>query len=148
MFAADSEYPGRKVYVGTPYIELKQLGEQFNEVVIVDVRSNYEFKTLHIKTARNIPLGPKNFVNDMRALRKQYPDNKIVTYCNGKTCMKSYKAASKGIENVVAFDASIMDWAKANPDRSVLLDVLPIDPGRLISKKDFTSKLLGPEDFF
>ena len=88
----------------------------------------------------------------MAGLRKQQPQKKIVTYCNGKTCMKSYKAASKcrtnGIDNVFVFDAGIMDWAKANPNLSVLLNTSPIDPARLISKDKFHARLLEPETFF
>jgi predicted sulfurtransferase len=151
-FAADSEYPGRKIYVNTPYITLKQLTKEFNDVIVADVRSSYEYSTLHIKNALNIPLNSKSFIKDMQALRKQHPQKKIVTYCNGKTCMKSYKAASKcrtnGIDNVFVFDAGIMDWAKTNHKLSVLLNTSPIDPARLISKSKFTARLLDPETFF
>jgi len=151
-YAADSEYPGRKIYIDTPYISLEQLTQEFNEAIIVDVRSGYEYSTLHVKKAFNIPLNSKTFIKEMRGLRKQQPQKKIVTYCNGKTCMKSYKAASKcrtnGIDNVVVFDAGIMDWAKANPNLSVLLNTSPIDPARLISKDKFTARLLDPETFF
>jgi len=150
--AADSEYPGRKIYLNTPYITLEELTKEFNDVIVVDVRSSYEYSTLHIKNALNIPLNSKSFIQDMQALRKQHPQKKIVTYCNGKTCMKSYKAASKcrtnGIDNVVVFDAGIMDWAKTNHKLSVLLNTSPIDPARLISKSKFTARLLEPETFF
>jgi rhodanese-related sulfurtransferase len=151
-FAADSEYPGRKIYIDTPYITLDQLSQEFNNVIIVDVRSGYEYSTLHIKNAFNIPLNSKNFIQEVKVLRKQQPQKKIITYCNGKTCMKSYKAASKcrtnGIENVYVFDAGIMDWAKANPNLSVLLDKSPINPDRLISKDKFSKHLLEPSAFF
>jgi rhodanese-related sulfurtransferase len=151
-FAADAEYPGRKIYVDTPYITLKQLTQEFNDAIVVDVRSGYEYSTLHIKNAFNIPLNSKTFIQQMNGLRKQQPQKKIVTYCNGKTCMKSYKAASKcrtnGIDNVVVFDAGIMDWAKANPNLAVLLGTSPIDPARLISKDKFSTRLLDPETFF
>jgi len=151
-FAAEEEYPGRKIYVDTPYISLEQLTQDFNDSIVVDVRSGYEYSTLHIKGAFNIPLESKNFTQEISGLRKQQPQKKIVTYCNGKTCMKSYKAASKcrtnGIDNVVVFDAGIMDWAKANPNFSVLLNTSPINPARLISKEDFTARLLEPEIFF
>jgi len=150
--AADSEYPGRKIYINTPYITLEQLTREFNDVIVVDVRSGYEYSTLHVKNASNIPLKSKSFIKDVSGLRKQQPQKKIITYCNGKTCMKSYKAASKcrtnGIDNVFVFDAGIMDWAKANPNLSVLLNTSPIDPARLISKTKFTAKLLEPEKFF
>jgi rhodanese-related sulfurtransferase len=152
MYAADSEYPGRKIYLNTPYITLDQLSQEFKDVIIVDVRSDYEYSTLHIKNAFNIPLNSKKFVTEMQGLREQQPQKKIITYCNGKTCMKSYKAASKcrtnGIENIFVFDAGIMDWAKANPNLSVLLGKSPINPDRLISKDKFSRHLLEPNAFF
>jgi len=151
-YAADEEYPGRKIYLDTPYISLAQLTQEFNDAIVVDVRSAYEYSTLHIKNAFNIPLNSKTFIQEVQGLRKQQPLKKIVTYCNGKTCMKSYKAASKcrtnGIDNVFVFDAGIMDWAKANPALAVLLNTSPIDPARLISKDQFTARLLDPDTFF
>jgi len=87
----------------------------------------------------------------MQELRDSNKDVKIVVYCNGKTCMKSYKAASKaksrGITNVVAFDAGIMDWAKSYPEQAVLLGQSPIDPNKLIAKSRFKKHLVAPEKF-
>lgn len=152
VFAAETEFPGRKIYLDTPYITLEQLTQEFEDVIIVDVRSGYEYSTLHIKNSFNVSLNSNNFIQEMRGLRKQQPHKKIITYCNGKSCMKSYKAASKcrtnGIDNVIVFDAGIMDWAKSNPALAVLLGSSPIEPTRLISKNKFTARLLEPETFF
>ncbi|UCE89154.1 MAG: rhodanese-like domain-containing protein [Pseudomonadota bacterium] len=146
----ESEFPGRKLYPAVKYIELDDLQKQFNNVVVVDVRSSYEYQTLRIKGAVNIPLASKEFVADMKALRAR-DARQIVVYCNGKTCMKSYKAATKcrthNIADVVSFDRGIMDWAQANPDRAVLLGRSPVDPGRLISKSTFKKRLVDPMKF-
>jgi len=149
--SAKKEFPGRDIYLGTEYIEMDAFKDQFDKVIVVDVRSIYEFETLRIKGAKNIPINSRKFVNDMQELRDSNKDAKIVVYCNGKTCMKSYKAASKakarGITDVVAFDAGIMDWAKAHPDLAVLLGESPIDPSKLIAKSRFKEHLLAPEKF-
>jgi len=149
--AADKEFPGRDIYLGTKYIEIDAFKNQFDQVIVVDVRSKYEYETLRIKDAKNIPLNSRKFVTQMRELRANNQDKKIVVYCNGKTCMKSYKAASKakarGITDVVAFDAGIMDWAKAHPDKAVLLGRSPIDPSKLIAKSRFKEHLVAPEKF-
>lgn len=147
----NKEFPGRDLYLDVKYITLKDLQDEYANVVIVDSRSSYEFNTLHINGAVNIPLNASDYKERMKELRKQNPGKKIVTYCNGKTCMKSYKAVRKaqraGVDNLYAFDAGIFDWAKANADKASLLGVSPVDPTRLIAKKDFKKKLLDPEDF-
>ncbi|MGD8407984.1 MAG: rhodanese-like domain-containing protein [Thiohalophilus sp.] len=148
---ANDEFPGRKLYLDVQHIELADLAKQYDDVIIVDVRSSYEFDTLHIKKAVNISLSSKDFVQRMQQLRDKNPETPIVTYCNGKTCMKSYKAARKaqqrGVTKVISFDAGIMDWAQNQPERSVLLGESPLDPRKLIAKSAFKQRLLDPREF-
>jgi rhodanese-related sulfurtransferase len=151
-YAADisEEFPGRGLYPLVPVMELDELHKQFNEVAVVDVRSQYEFDTLRIKGATNIPLSSPTFVEQMGKLRAKNP-RPIVVYCNGKTCMKSYKAALKcsvnKIDNVFAYDAGIMDWARTYPQNSVLLGRTPVDTKKLISQEEFTKHLLSPDQY-
>lgn len=144
------EFPGRGLYPLVPVIELQALNEQFDGVVVVDVRSKYEFDTLRVKGAANIPLSSPTFVEQMGKLRAKDP-RPIVVYCNGKTCMKSYKAALKcsvnKIDNVLAFDAGVMDWARAYPQNAVLLGRSPVDPNKLISQEEFNKHLLSPDQY-
>ncbi len=151
VYAAKSEFPGRELYLAVPVIELEDLYKRRNKVVIVDVRSGYEYKTLRIKNALSVPLSAKNFIERMKKLRVKSGTRPIVVYCNGKTCMKSYKAASKcrdhGINNIIAYDAGVMDWARKYPAESVLLGKSPINPNRLISSTNFKKHLLKPRRF-
>lgn len=158
LFSADlalanvnEEFPARKLFPAVPYIELDDLYKQLKKVVVVDVRSEYEYETLRIKGALNIPLSSQSFVAEMEKLRAANPKSQIVMYCNGKTCKKSYQAVQKcrnhNIDNVVAYDAGIMDWAKKYPQESVLLGVSPIDPTRIIPKSAFQQKEMGVEQF-
>lgn len=148
---ADAEFPHRKLYPAVPYIELADFYKKHKTVIIVDVRSAYEYQTLRIKGAINIPLSSAEFISDMKQLRSSNPDTMIVVYCNGKTCKKSYKAVQKcrnhKIKNVVAYDAGIMDWGKAYPSESVLLGESPINPKDLISKATFKKRLVEPKAF-
>lgn len=148
--AADSEFPGRTTYPDVKVIELDALKKILNTVTVVDVRSEYEFHTLRIKTAINIPVSDKNFVDNIYKLRTS-TDKPIVFYCNGKTCMKSYKAAQKcaqaDIKDVHAYDAGIMDWAKRYPKDSLLLGQPLNNPELLISKTQFQKHLLDPDQF-
>ncbi|MDH5178550.1 MAG: rhodanese-like domain-containing protein [Gammaproteobacteria bacterium] len=151
VVAAGNEYPGRKLYLAVPVIELDDLYNKRKSSVIVDVRSAYEFNTLRIKNALNIPLSDDDFISKMKRLREASGGNPIVVYCNGKTCLKSYKAVAKcrsnNINNVIAYDAGMMDWARKYPDESVLLGKSPINPDRLISKANFNKHLLNPKEF-
>jgi len=145
------EFPVRKLYPAVPYIELDTLYNERTKVIIVDVRSSYEYETLRIKGALNISISASNYISEMEKLRTDNPKTKIVVYCNGKTCKKSYKAVQKcrnhGIPNVVAYDAGIMDWANKYPKESVLLGRSPINPNHLIAKSTFKKKLMDPVKF-
>lgn len=148
----NKEFPGRDLYPEIPYIELQDLYEKITrkEVIVVDVRSSYEYQTLRIKDAINIPLASKTFVSEMRKLRVS-DKRPLVVYCNGKTCMKSYKAAHKceveKIDNVLAYDAGIMDFAKSYPKNAVLLGKTLETPKKLISTEDFHKHLIEPDKF-
>ena len=151
---AKDDFPGRSVYPNVPYIELDDLYAQRNNAIIIDARSPYEFETLRIKNAHSVPLilSSKEFKIKMRALRDQFPRKKLVFYCNGHKCMKSYKAAARSItylgqQNVYAFDAGIFDWASKYPEEAVLLGETLKDPKKLISKKRFKEHLVDAEKF-
>ncbi|HEB58937.1 MAG TPA: rhodanese-like domain-containing protein [Gammaproteobacteria bacterium] len=148
-FAAD-EFPGRKKYYDVPIYQLKQLYENRDRVVIVDARSPFEFSTLSIKGAINIPYTDSDFIERVRKLRTN-SNRPIVFYCNGRTCFKSYKAARKamhrGISDVYAYDAGVFEWAQAYPAEAVLLGETPIDPSHIISGADFKKRLLTPLEF-
>lgn len=150
-YAKNTEFPGREKYPTTPYISITDFQKIKDKVAVVDVRTAYEYKTLRIKGAVNISISSKDFVNQMQLLRKANPDKKIIVYCNGKTCMKSYKAALKckrnNIKNVISYDAGIMDWARKYPADAVLLGKSPVVPQRIISKSAFKSYLISPENF-
>lgn len=148
--AVDDEFPGRKLYHDVSVYSLEKMTQSHENVHVVDVRTPYEFETIHITGAMNIPLSRGDFVKEIAALRAK-SEKPIVFYCNGHTCFKSYKAARKaqvfGVSNVHSFDAGIFDWANANPDKSVLLGKSPIDPSKLISKKEFKSRLVAASSF-
>jgi len=144
------EFPGRKLYPAVDVIELEDLMVRFDEVTVVDVRSRYEYDTLHVKGADHIALSSSDFASNVQELLNE-TGKPIVFYCNGRTCEKSYKAASKaaegGVEGTMAFDAGILDWTRAYPEQAVLLGEGPVDPQRLLSKAKFKEHLLPPSEF-
>ncbi len=153
--AADKDaFPGRshKIYKEAPYIELTDFYKRVksNDIVIVDVRSQFEFDTLRIKDAINIPVALQSFEQEVQRLRYKTPKT-IAFYCNGHTCMKSYKATiaamNAGISDVVAYDAGMFTWAKAYPNEAVLLGKSPVNPNDIITKENFKKRLLDPDTF-
>jgi len=148
--ASVSEFPHRSKYKDVPVIEMADLQRKFSNVVFVDVRSQYEFETLHIKGAINIPLSSRDFGAQVKALSTK-SGKQLVMYCNGGTCKKSYKAAKKaveaGVNNVVAFDAGIYAWASTHPQHSVLLGQHPMQAGAFIDNQRFKSRILAAKEF-
>lgn len=152
--SANDDFPGRDIYKSIPVIELDELYKELDNVVIIDARSQYEFRTLRIKTALSVPLvlPSKKFEKRMRDIREQHPGKKLVFYCNGHKCMKSYKAAKRCItylkmKNIYAFDAGIFDWASKYPMDAILLGDTLKDPSKLISKADLNKRFVEAIDF-
>ena len=145
------EYPHRARYPELPIITTADLTRRIKEVTVVDVRSRYEYETLRVKDAVNIPVSEGGFagkIRELHATRKQ----PLVFYCNGRTCKKSYDGAriamhDDEINDVYVYDAGIFDWAKANPASTELLGRGPIKPKDLIDPSEFHAHLLEPKDF-
>lgn len=147
--ASSEEFPYRVRYPDVSILTTADLTQRFDSVLVIDVRSKYEYDTLHIKGSVNVPL-EKNFGVEVLKLREQHK-KPFVFYCNGKTCLKSYDAvllATRArLDDLYAYDAGVFDWAKAQPERTALLGKSPIKPGDLIDSKSFKERLLEPRDF-
>ncbi len=148
---AENDFPARKNYPNVPYISIDDLYKQRDKVTIVDTRSAYEHKTLHIRNSVNIPISSLDFSTRVRNL---YAKNKktIIFYCNGHSCVKSYNAVIKAkrfakVSDTLAFDAGILDWTRRYPAEAVLLNESPVDLGKLISLSDFNKHTLKPKAF-
>lgn len=143
-------FPGRAEFPEVSVYELDRLAESFDRVTIVDVRSRYEYETLRVKGALNIPVASKKFEEGILALRQKV-DGPIVCYCNGRSCFKSYHAVEKatavGVQNIHAYDAGVFDWVRAHPEHSELLGKGPVNLDDLIAGDTFKSHLLKPEEF-
>lgn len=131
------DFPYREYYPEVQTIdndELKKGIEQQN-IIVVDVRSSVEYEAIHIQGAFNIPYTNARFSEQLRKVAEENPGKKIVVYCNGIICIKSYKAAEDalyaGMPDVNAFDAGIKAWAKANPDKTVYNGTLLGDTQKL-----------------
>ena len=120
------KFPNRNYYPEINVIELidARAGFESGTYIFVDVRSSTEFNAIRIKDAVNLPYTNAKFTSNLLQLYSENPDKKIVVYCNGITCIKSYKAAEDalyaGMQNVYAFDAGIKSWATTYPAETIL----------------------------
>ena len=149
--AAAEGFPLREKYPDVKYMTTDELAANFNTTIAIDVRSKVEYNIAHINRALNISLANETFVDEIEKLRTISPTTTIATYCNGHTCAKSYKAAQKaqeaGVNNIFVYDAGIFDWILAHPDRATLMGQTPAPVSKIISKENFTAKMLPWSDF-
>ncbi|MCW8931898.1 MAG: rhodanese-like domain-containing protein [Gammaproteobacteria bacterium] len=149
---ADEGFPGRKIYPKVQTLSIEQLYEKIksDDVIVVDVRSEYEYQTLKVLNAINIPVAKKSFPTELKKLREG-TEKDIVFYCNGRSCYKSYKAGIKAlnynVKNCFSYDAGVFEWALAYPEQAVLLTETPVAKERIISKEEFKSRQLAPKEF-
>lgn len=148
--SAADEFPHRTNYPDLVTISADELATRLGSVHVVDVRSRYEYDTIHISGAHNIPVASASFTEELKQLQSGN-DKPIVTYCNGHTCDKSYKAARKavenGVKNIIVFDAGIFEFARKHGDKAMLLGRSPVNPADLISKDKLNTHMLTPEKF-
>ncbi len=144
-------FPLRKDYAEVSIYSTDQLRKNFNDIFIVDVRSQFEYDVVHIQKSMNIPVASKSFVDSLIDLRPKDGTTPIVFYCNGHSCAKSYKAAHKaadaGFKHIYAYDSGILDWMRASRDKTVLLGKTPAPVVKMVSEEYFQSRVVGFDAF-
>jgi len=92
--------------------ELKQMMEN-DEVIVIDVLEEDEYKKSHIKGAINIPLKKIGF----EARKNFKKDDKIVVYCSDSECTASPTAAKKledsGFTDIYHYKGGKKEWKEA-----------------------------------
>ncbi len=149
-WAKTNPFPHREKFKDVPVIETQALLDRMPSVNIVDVRSKFEFETLHIKGAINIPLSSVTFASKVANLIKSN-SKPVIFYCNGGTCKKSYKAVKAavkgGVPGTTAYDGGIYTWAQTHPDHSVLLGKNPMNASQFIDNKTYKSRIIKAKQF-
>jgi rhodanese-related sulfurtransferase len=154
--SADGEFPLRPKYPQVRTISTEQFAKMLPDVLVVDSRTRFEWETLHVKGAINVPVdevdtGMNREFEKGIAKVQQKNTKPIVFYCNGHTCPKSYEAARRaariGITNVYAYDAGIADWSRVHPELTALYNKPAITLADLIDEKDFNAHLLPAKQF-
>ncbi|MBN1837146.1 MAG: rhodanese-like domain-containing protein [Spirochaetales bacterium] len=93
--------------------ELKRRLEEQEDLVLIEVLSEREYRRAHIKAAINIPF--KEIAH--RARDRFEPEQPIVVYCADRQCRASPIAAEKleqsGFRNVREYRGGKQDWEQA-----------------------------------
>lgn len=145
-----SEFELRDVFHNVDVISSAQLKARYHDVIIIDVRSDFEYGVIHIDQAYNISVSNLGFIQRLSEIVPNKGDH-IAFYCNGINCAKNYKASVKamkaGYQNVYSYDAGISAWADAYPEYTKLLGKPLIESSNLISELEFESKQLNKTEF-
>lgn len=104
--------PNKRTGIHLDPEEFRQMKDQ-DDVVILDVRSDYEFNVGRFKNAVTLPIENfRDFPAKVEELKEQYKDKKILTYCTGG--IKCEKASAflldQGFENVYQLHGGIIKY--------------------------------------
>jgi len=149
--AAEEGFPLRAKFPRVKYMSTETLNRDYQNTIIVDVRSKFEYDVIHINKAVFVPVTTAMFIKDLAKVRDKDGKTPIAFYCNGHTCAKSYEAADQameaGFQNVYAYDSGIYDWVKAHPDRGTLMGKTPVPLDKLISHDMLAKRKISYDEF-
>jgi rhodanese-related sulfurtransferase len=112
LIKAEFEYQTGKANQITPVNAIRVMNNNDNALVL-DVRSEAEYKKGHIKNSKNIPL---TALLDRLAELEKYKNQPVLAYCNvgtlsGKACRLLTKAGFADVHNI---GGGIHGWTDAN----------------------------------
>ncbi len=99
--------------------ELKEMQENQEDFLLIDVLSEDSFSEAHIPGSCNAPVSEPGFLQKVAAMTgAQGKSRRIVTYCGGFHCSASKGAAHQlitaGYTNVSAYEGGLEDWTDAD----------------------------------
>ncbi len=148
------EFPYRKDFPNLSYISSQELKAKYdkNDVLLIDVRSKFEYDVIHVTKSIHISMAYATFVGDVEKLIKENPKKAVVFYCNGPTCLKSYESAKKmaeaGHNGCFVYDGGIPEWSKLYASETIVFGKVLKDPAKqLISDAEFNKRLIDFETF-
>lgn len=145
--AGAADFPLRAKFPTAPTISVDELEAKYDDVLVVDVRSQVEFDVIHLVKAHHLPMSDRGFFDNAKKLHADNGGKALVFCCNGRECPKSYEAAvlcqKNGVANVAVFDAGPFEWVAVHPDKTNLLGKAPADVSKLIAKDKFVAHLVS-----
>src|SRR5688572_12628530 len=106
--------PNKRTGIHLEPEEFRKMKDQ-DDVVVLDVRSDYEFSVGRFKNAVTLPIENfRDFPEKVAELKEKYKDKKILTYCTGG--IKCEKASAflleQGFEDVYQLHGGIIKYGK------------------------------------
>ncbi len=145
------QFPLRAFYPTVKTINTETLLQLYDEAIIIDVRSQFEFDVVQINKAQHIDVSQNEFINNIESYRSKKADTPLIFYSNDPACSRSFRAATSaiaaGYNYVYAYDSGVFTLLKKAPQVVTLMKMTPAQTGRVISKKQVEKSQLGFADF-
>ena len=96
--------------------ELKEKVEKSQDLKLVFVLGEPQFRAMHIPGSVNLPCS-ENLYRTEDALRGLDRDDEIVVYCSSEACFASFSVytflVKRGYKNVSRYAGGLLDWTDA-----------------------------------
>lgn len=97
-------------------VELKEKLDRREDLKLVFVLGEWQYRTMHIPGSLNLPCTP-NLYGSADLLEGLEPDDEIVVYCSSDVCYASFSVyhllRQRGYENVSRYAGGLLDWSEA-----------------------------------
>jgi len=135
------QFPLRAFYPSVKTIDTETLLQIYDDAVIIDVRSQFEFDVVRINKAKSLPLSAAGFINALEPERSSHAQIPLIFYCNDPSCARAFRAAllaqSTGYINVFAYDAGVFSLLDVAPEKITLMQTTPAQPARVITPQQY-----------
>ena len=112
LIKAELDHQANKGLLISPSMAIRLMNNH-DDALVVDIRTAAEYKSGHIKGAKNAPL--KEFASSVDGY-SSYKDKPVLLYCNsGNTATRAIKLLKNaGFEKINNLEGGIAAWKEAN----------------------------------
>ena len=112
LIKAELDHQANKGALLTPPMAIRLMNNH-DDALIIDLRTVADYRSGHIKGAKNSPLN--DFAKDVESY-SSFKDKPVLVYCNsGNTATRAIKLLKNaGFENINNLDGGIAAWKEAN----------------------------------
>lgn len=112
LIKAELDHQANKGLFVSPSMAIRLMNNH-EDILIIDIRAMAEYKSGHIKGAKNVPL--KDFASSIKSY-SSHKNNPVLIYCNsGNTTTRTIKLLKNaGFENINNLEGGILAWKEAN----------------------------------
>jgi rhodanese-related sulfurtransferase len=144
-------FPLRDFYPTVQTMSTETLLQVYDEAIIIDVRSQFEFDVVRINKAAHVDFTQENFLDEISALRSKKSEIPLIFYCNDPSCSRGYRAVmsaeSAGYSDVYIYDPGVFSLLKKKPQFVTLMGTTPAQTAQVISKEQYEKAQLDFASF-